>query len=324
MSAILRLALAGLLSLAVPLATTANAAEPELREHLARPANNMHAPPGMSPEIAAKLREIGPKIDGANTTPLYAPLHAALKHDGVDVRREQVYGPHERHRADVFVASQASGTRPVIVFVHGGGFARGAKSTPGQFYYDNIGYWAAEHGLVGVTINYRLSPEFQYPSGAEDVGRVVQWLRHNAAQFAGDANRIFLFGNSAGGAHVADYLARTAQPQVAGAILLSGVYTASTTWTSYYGEDQARWPSMSPLPQLAKLRLPLLVANAELDPPDFHPDTNNLIAGRKAAGTPTTVVQLPNHSHISETYAIGTADESMTAPILQFIQAPPR
>lgn len=314
MSAVHRLALAGLLCLAMPLATNAAAAA----------AATGKAPAGMSPEIAAKLREIGPKIDVASTTPLYAPLHAGLKHDGVDVRRDQVYGPHERHRADVFVARQAAGPRPVIVFVHGGGFARGAKSTPGQFYYDHIGYWAAEHGLVGVTINYRLAPEFQHPSGAEDVGRVVQWLRQNAAQFGGDANRIFLFGNSAGGAHVADYLARTAQPQVAGAILLSGVYSGSATWKSYYGEDQAKWPSMSPLPQLAKLRLPLLVANAELDPPDFHPDTNDLIAGRKAAGTPTTVVQLPNHSHISETYAIGTADESMTAPILQFIQAPPR
>ena len=278
----------------------------------------------MPANVAVALREIGAKIDGANTGALYAPLHALLKHDTVEVRRDEAYGPHERHRADVFLPKNAGGSRPLLVFVHGGGFSRGAKSTAGQFYYDNIGYWAAEHGLVGVTINYRLAPDFQYPAGAEDVARVVQWLRQNAAQFGGDANRIFLFGNSAGGAHVADYLARTAQPQVAGAILLSGVYTASTTWKSYYGEDQGRWPSMSPLPQLAKLRLPLLVANAELDPPEFHPDTNNLIAGRKAAGTPTTIVQLPNHSHVSETYAIGTADESMTAPILQFIQAPPR
>jgi acetyl esterase/lipase len=310
MRAVLCLALAGLLCTALPVA----AATP----------TNTKAPTGMSPEITAKLREIGPKIDAANTTPLYAPLHAALKHDGVDVRRDQVYGPHERHRADVFVAKQAGGPRPVIVFVHGGGFARGAKSAPGQFYYDNVGYWAAEHGLVGVTINYRLAPEFQYPSGGEDVGRVVQWLRQNAAGFGGDPNRIFLFGNSAGGAHVADYLVAAAQPAVAGAIMLSGVYTASNTWKSYYGEDAAKYPSMSPLAQLAKVRVPMLVANAELDPPDFHPDTNNLIAGRKAAGMPTTVVQLPNHSHISETYSIGTADESMTAPILQFIQAPPR
>jgi hypothetical protein len=38
----------------------------------------------------------------------------------------------------------------------------------------------------------------------------------------------------------------------------------------------------------------------------------------------TTVVFLPNHSHLSGTCAVRTADESMTAPILQFIKAPPR
>ncbi len=132
----------------------------------AAPAAAPAAPAGMPPDVAAGLREIGAKIEGAKTTALYAPLHAASKHDAVELRRDQVYGPHERHRADVFLPKKSAATRPLVVFLHGGGFSRGAKNTTGQFYYDNIGYWAAEHGLVGVTINYRLSPEFQYPSGA--------------------------------------------------------------------------------------------------------------------------------------------------------------
>ncbi len=291
----------------------------------AAPPATARAPAGMPANIAASLREIGAKVDGANTTPLYATLHAALNHDGVDVRRDLAYGPHERHRADVFTAGNTPGaSRPIVVFVHGGGFGRGAKSTPGQFYYDNIGYWAAEHGLVGITINYRLAPEFPYPAGAEDVDRAVQWVRQHAGEFGGDANRIFLWGHSAGGAHVADYLVRTPQPQVAGAILLSGVFSAVAAWKSYYGEDESRYAAMSPLPQLNTIRLPLLVAGGELDPPDFVPDTTQLIAGRKAAGTLTVTVILPNHSHLSEAYAIGTADESLSALILQFIQAPPR
>ncbi len=239
-------------------------------------------------------------------------------------RRDLAYGPHERHRADVFVAKGAqAGPRPIIVFVPGGGFARGSKSTPGQFYYDNIGYWAAEHDLVGVTINYRLAPEFQYPAGAEDVARVVDWLRSHAREFGGDPARIFLWGHSAGAAHVADYLVRTVQPPVAGAILLSGVFTAVPTWKAYYGEDQSRYAAQSSLPRLTQVRTPLLVAGGELDPPDFVPDTGNLIAGRKAAGRPTLTVHLLNHSHLSEAYAIGTADESLSGPLLQFIKAPP-
>ncbi|MEO8313981.1 MAG: nuclear transport factor 2 family protein [Pseudomonadota bacterium] len=283
------------------------------------------APAGMPANVAAGLREIGAKVDGAKTGALYAPLHAALKHDAVEVRRDLAYGPHDRHRADVFLPKAPAARRALVVFVHGGGFSRGAKSTAGQFYYDNIGYWAAEHGLVGVTINYRLSPEFKYPSGAEDLERVVSWVREHASEWGADPARIFLWGHSAGGAHVADYLVRTAKPPVAGAILTSGIYDLGTTvsvWKDYYGEDIALYPQRSSLPKLIQVRLPMLVNWAELDPPDFIPDTEKLIAGRKAANMPTTSLRLPNHSHLSEAYAVGTADDSLTGPVLKFIEVP--
>ncbi len=293
----------------------------------AAPAAAPAAPAGMPPDVAAGLREIGAKIEGAKTTALYAPLHAASKHDAVELRRDQVYGPHERHRADVFLPKKSAATRPLVVFLHGGGFSRGAKNTTGQFYYDNIGYWAAEHGLVGVTINYRLSPEFQYPSGAEDVERVVAWAREHAHEWGADPARIFLWGHSAGGAHVADYLVRTPKPPLAGAILTSGIYELGSTvsiWKDYYGEDVALYPQRSSLTRLIQVPLPMLVTWAELDPPDFIPDTEKLIAGRKAAGKPLVSFRLPNHSHLSEAYAVGTADESLTGPILKFIEAPPK
>jgi triacylglycerol lipase len=285
------------------------------------------APPGMPPEVASGLREIGARIEAPRTTALYAPLHARLVHDAVDVRRELAYGPHERHRADVFLPKARGTGRPLLVFVHGGGFARGAKSTAGQFYYDNIGYWAAEHGLVGVTVNYRLAPEFQFPAGAADVERMVAWLRAQARGWGADPERIFLFGHSAGGAHVADYLARTPQPPVAGAILMSGIYSLGntvSTWSAYYGEDVSKYPERTSLPRLIQHRLPLLVAWAELDPENFVPDSEQLVAGRESAGRPTVALRLPNHSHLSEAYAIGTADESLTVPLLRFIEAPPK
>lgn len=284
---------------------------------------------GMPASVAAALREIGPKIDGANTTPLYAPLHAALKHDGVEVQRDLVYGPHERHRADLFRARSApqGASRPLVVFVHGGGFSRGAKSAAGQYFYDNIGYWAAEHGLVGVTVNYRLAPEFKYPAGAEDLERLVGWLRGQARGWGADPARMFLWGHSAGGAHVADYLVRTPNVPVAGAILTSGIFQLGSTvsvWKDYYGEDVAQYPARSSLTRLIQVPLPLLVNWAEFDPPDFVSDSEQLVAGRRAAGRPTTSLLLPNHSHLSEAYAVGTADQSLTGPILKFIEAPPK
>ncbi|RYZ61267.1 MAG: alpha/beta hydrolase, partial [Proteobacteria bacterium] len=278
------------------------------------------APAGMSPEIAAGLREIGAKIEAPKTTALYAPLHAAIDHSAIVVRKDVSYGPHERHKLDVYEPRTRATNRPMIVFVHGGGFARGAKSTPGSFYYDNIGYWAASQGLVGVTINYRLSPEFPYPAGADDVTRVVAWLRSHAKDYGADGRRIVLWGHSAGAAHVADYLVRTAKPPVAGAVLTSGIYTPTAVWKSYYGEDESRYAQIASQQKLAAVETPLLVAWAELDPPDFVPDTEKLIAQRQANGKPLASVRLPNHSHLSEAYAVGTADQSLSGPVLEFVR----
>jgi triacylglycerol lipase len=283
-----------------------------------------NAPAGMPANVAAGLREIGPKIDGANTTALYAPLFKDATFDDLTIQRDAAYGPHERHRVDVFTSKETGTKRPIVVFIHGGGFSRGGKSSPGSPFFDNIGAWAARQGFVGVTLNYRLAPQFQYPAGADDLARAVTWLRAHAKDYGGDASRIFLWGHSAGGAHVADYLVRTPKPNVAGAILTSGIYDLGDTvsiWKDYYGEDVSQYAQRSSLDRLAKVPTPLLVASAELDPPNFIADTDKLLAARKASGRPLVEVRLPAHSHISETYAIGTADESLSRPVADFVKA---
>lgn len=285
-----------------------------------------NVPPGMLTSIAATLREIGPKIDAVRTGPLYAPLLPQEPYQGVRLERDLAYGPHERHRLDVFAPLKKGKGRPVVVFVHGGGFSRGAKHTPGAPFYDNIGLWAASQDLIGITVNYRLAPQYPYPAGVEDLERVVAWVRAHAREYGGDMSRIYLWGHSAGGAHVADYLVRTARPRVAGAILTSGIYTLGNTvsvWKDYYGDDVSRYPERESLPLLAKSPVPLLVTRAELDPESFVADSEALIKAREAARTPTRALRLPAHSHISETYAVGTADDSLSSPVLQFIRDTP-
>ena len=293
----------------------------------ARPAATPVVPKGMPAEVAATLREIGPKIDGARTGPLYAPLLPQEPYPNVRLDRDLVYGPHERHRLDVFAPPGTGKGRPVVVFVHGGGFSRGAKRTAGAPFYDNIGLWAAAHDVVGITVNYRLAPEFGYPAGVEDLTRVVAWVKAHAKQYGGDPARLYLWGHSAGGAHVADYIVRTPKPGIAGAVLTSGIYTLGKTvsvWKDYYGDDVSRYAERESLPLLGKASVPLLVTCAELDPESFVADCDALIKARAASGAPTRSLRLPAHSHISETYAVGTGDESLSAPVLEFIRATPR
>ena len=136
------------------------------------------------------------------------------------------------------------------------------------------------------------------------------------------------WGHSAGAAHTGDYIATVVnsgkKPPIAGAILTSGFYLLPTdsvsVWKAYYGEDISKYKERSSLSGLAKSKVPLLVADAELDPDTFKPESDRLAEERAKAGTPVTRVKLAGHSHLSELYAVNTDDRSLSDPVLKFIQ----
>ena len=128
---------------------------------------------------------------------------------------------------------------PIVVFVHGGGFRIGDKRGG-----ENIAAYFARHGMLGVTINYRLAPEVTWPTQSLDLGNAIGWLRANAARFGGDPRTIVVIGHSSGAAVVASYLLDhsidTARDGVVGAVLISGVYGYETRAPDYYGHDATK------------------------------------------------------------------------------------
>ena len=100
-------------------------------------------------ETREKLRALGTAITPesiAGSAALVAPLHARIDNSDVQVSRDMRYGPADRNRLDVFEpAKGAAGKRPVLVFVHGGGFTMGDKTAPNSPFYDNVGHWAVAH-----------------------------------------------------------------------------------------------------------------------------------------------------------------------------------
>jgi triacylglycerol lipase len=285
----------------------------------------------MRPDIADKIAAIGRVIDPVRTGAIYTPLHDKEPYAGVTVTRDIRYGPAERNLLDVFVANDASDPRPVLMFVHGGGFTGGNKARPGSPFYDNVPLFTARNGLVGVNMTYRLAPKHPWPAGPEDVGAAVRWIIDNIAAFGGDPSKIVLFGHSAGATHAGSY---AAMPQfhgpkglgIAGLILTSGIYDiasfpANDGYRSYIGNDISLYAERSPIGGLSKLPVPLMVVYAELDPPPFIPQFETLVAAMAHApgGKPKTLV-LDKHSHLSLGYAIGTDDIALTGPILDFIK----
>lgn len=274
----------------------------------------------LPPETQAAIRAIGPTMGAEGVTRTAAALVALQPPPAVEPLRDQRYGPDPRHRLDIF--SPGAGSRPVLVFVHGGGFTGGDKTRPGAFYYDNIGQWAARSGLVGVNITYRLAPQHAYPAVVEDIAAALAWVRANIAAHGGDPARIVLMGQSAGAAHVGDYLAaHAASPGVASAVLVSGVhdvasYPASPTTGAYYGTDPIKLAQRSAIPGLARLAIPLFLASADLEPRPFQDQVARLNAALCLAGRCPPYLHMAGHNHFSTVFAIGTADQELTIPIL--------
>jgi acetyl esterase/lipase len=153
------------------------------------------------PDIAAVLRRIGPIVDVANTRPLYEPLFAAQRepYTNVTVARDLSYGADPLNTLDIFAPQSAPKVpRTVVLYLHGGGFERGDKRMPGTPFYDNLMLWLAQHGMVGVNMNYRLAPKHAWPAAEEDMAAAVGWVQGHIGQFGGSPDRIVLWGESAG------------------------------------------------------------------------------------------------------------------------------
>jgi len=96
---------------------------------------------------------------------------------------------------DLYTPATPPGTRlPVIVFLHGGGWAGGTRTTGPDFRR-----FFAGDGFAMVSIEYRLTPAITFPANVEDVKTAVRWLRANAGAHRLDSDRICLWGTSAGG-----------------------------------------------------------------------------------------------------------------------------
>lgn len=258
--------------------------------------------------------------------------------DGVDVVRDEAYGDDERHRLDVYTEAgdtagaesgeSGNGLRPVLLYVHGGGFVAGDKSGGGTPFGPNIGAWAARNGFVGVVTNYRLAPAAVWPAGGEDVARAVRWLREHAAGFGGDPERIVLVGQSAGAVHVADalrLLEGEADARVAGAVLVSGVFDLANAADNpmnrvYFGEDRDAWAEKETLDALVDGSVPLLFLVAEFDDVQFQANATAIAARWSArTGEFPPLVSIPSHNHLSTVYAIGTPVDRVGRHLLEFV-----
>lgn len=269
--------------------------------------------------------ELNPSILAACRA-LFDQEQAALASTSPPLASNIAYGSHERHRLDLYGEPGAQ-PKPVLLFVHGGGFVTGDKGGQDPTSWPNaaVGMMAARLGLIGTVINYRLAPDHTWPAGNEDLAAAVDWLRGNVTDYGGDPGKIVVMGTSAGAVHVAGFLRLRPNHRelVCGAVLLSGLYGYTPIDAKderYYGSSE-RYSDTMPREAVAATTLPLLLACAQFDPPRFQAEFLGLMTERlERHGAMPRGVILSGHNHYTMAMHLGTADRRLEDEISSFVK----
>jgi arylformamidase len=155
---------------------------------------------------------------GASLSAAEPRLHRDLAYAGTE---------NPRQRLDVYAVADGK-NRPVVVWIHGGGWKAGDKARmqekPRAF---------VEHGYVFVSINYRLMPEVTVKEMTGDVAKAIRWVREHAREYGGDPDAIVVAGHSAG-AHLAALVCTDERYLKAEGVPLSAVKACIPVDTAMY------------------------------------------------------------------------------------------
>jgi acetyl esterase/lipase len=135
--------------------------------------------------------------------PLIAQQPGSSIPPGIEAKLDLPYAATDnpRQRLDLFLPKERDAAKklPVLVFIHGGAWQAGSKEQGrGQ-----LMRFVREGKCAGVSVGYRLSQEAQWPAQIHDCKAAIRWLKAHAAEHGLDAERIVVWGSSAGGHLVA-------------------------------------------------------------------------------------------------------------------------
>jgi acetyl esterase/lipase len=144
----------------------------------------MAAPPIRKTKFTPEWIDMSPKIP--------VPKIDWIKDKRLDIS----YGDHRLQKYDLYYPEvRSEDPLPVVLIVHGGGFTHMDK----RDWHMYPGFFALQKGFVLISMNYRLAPENKYPAAEEDLQNAIVHIKSHAAEWGIDADRLCLYGTSAGG-----------------------------------------------------------------------------------------------------------------------------
>ena len=260
----------------------------------------------MTPPEAREQMEAVAKARNANPTPVGS------------IEERRIPGPGGEIGVRLYKPANPHGPLPMILYFHGGGHVIGSLDT-----HDAVArrFCSGAEALVA-SVDYRMGPEHRFPAAVEDSFAALRWLHAAADEIGGDASRIAVAGDSAGGnlATVVALLARDAGgPALRLQVLVYPVADYGLTGSSYdkyangYGvltreamqwfqghylrdrSDADDWRA-SPIkaPDLSRLP-PAVVITAECDV--LHDEGEAYAEALRKAGVPVQYREYPGMIH---------------------------
>jgi len=263
----------------------------------------------------------------------YATLGSADSTHDLAVHRGIVFDAEHALKLDVYAPHTASGA-PVVVFFYGGSWEGGRRR-----WYRYVGEALASQGIVVVIPDYRKFPDVRFPEFMNDAASATKWTFAHAAEFGGDARRVFVAGHSAGG-HIAALLAcdkrylavaGLAPRDLAGMIGLAGAYAFlpyQDDEAEIFGDDAEGRYDSQPINFVDGDEPPMLLLQG-LDDDEVTPNNAEAMAERAQAMDGTAVLKLYrgiDHGELLVALARGRAGKPppVMRDILDFLAKPPQ
>jgi len=270
------------------------------------------------------------------TQPTTRPSQAAVTLPGSLVLLDVAYveNPAPMQKLDLYAPRDVKNA-PVIVFVHGGEWARGDKSNVSvkPKYFNS-------KGVIFISLNYRLSTTDKHPAQVDDISSALRWTRDNIEKLGGDPKKILLIGHSAGCHMVtlvgldAQYLAKVGMKpgDLAGVISWSGgafdlpeKVAQGGMYADFihknFGDDTKDWSAASPMAHIAdgKPQPKFLFANAEQGNPQSKVATDKMVKLINDAGGSAQEILLAGKTHFTAIHEMGMENDATGSQFMQFM-----
>ena len=251
--------------------------------------------------------------------------------------KQVTYSAKQNLQLDVYAPRKIKEPKKVLIFVHGGNWIHGKKSI-----YRFYGKGMARKGIIGVVINYRLSPATNYEGMANDVAEAVKWVKDNSSSFGGDTNNIYISGHSAGAQLAAlvatdnSYLEKLGMKNpIKGTVLIDGFgldmyrYLSlsknekDTMYRRVFSNDPATWKKASPAYHLSKSTPPLLIFTGGKTYPVIRQMNDEFYAAVAKYQPATQFIIVKGKRHVGMIFQFINPGAKAYRQILEFMGAGP-